>query len=193
MHHSYDDIISSRYQVHRTAHAFHHFARHFPIRQIALFGNFHATQNSHIDVIAADHGKTCFGSEYRTPRLNRNGLLAGIDHVSIFFSCFRKRTNAQEPIFRLQDDFPVGRNVVRHARRDTNSQIHIIAILNFLRDARSDPFFFDFFGAEVFGNCLFYMRRSMFDGFHIIRTLKNTLHINARRMDLIGIECSCRY
>ena len=63
----------------------------------------------------------------------RDGLLAGIDQVSIFFALIREGAKAQHAVFALQLHIEAGRHVIGNQSRDADAKVHIKAILQFAR------------------------------------------------------------
>ena len=123
MLHGHDDVLGGSDQVHRPAHSLHHLTRDLPVGDVALFAYFHGAQDGEIDLSGADHAETHGGIEERGAFQRRNGLLAGIDQIRIFFAFERKRSDTEQSIFRLQHYFHAGGNVIGNQGRDPDAEV----------------------------------------------------------------------
>ena len=121
------NAIGARHQIHRSAHAFHHFAGNHPIREIPLLIHFHGAKNGKVDVPAANHGKGVGAGEVRCAWRFRDGLLAGIDQVGVLLTLLRIWPHAQHSVFRLQHHVHARRHTIRHQSRHADSQVHVIS------------------------------------------------------------------
>jgi hypothetical protein len=83
-------------------------------------------------VAAADHRERLGGGEIARGRQFGYGLLAGIDQVGILLALIGKRTKAEHAVFALQLNAHPLRNVVRHQRRDADTEIDVESVAQFL-------------------------------------------------------------
>ena len=89
-----------------------------------------------VDVPAADHREALRGVEVGGLRKFADRLLARIDQIRVDLVFKRERADAQHPVLALQRDLHAFGDVVRHQRRDTDAEIHIITVAKLLRGAR---------------------------------------------------------
>jgi hypothetical protein len=133
--HHHDDPLHPGDQIHRPAHALDHLARHHPVGDVAVFGDFHRAQHGQVDMPAADHRKAGGAVEIGGIGQFADRLLARVDQIGIDFVVKRKRPDAQHAVFRLQRDLHPGGDMVGHERRDADAQVHIEPVLQFARGA----------------------------------------------------------
>ena len=84
---------------------------------------------------AADHGKRFCRGKQGGPRGHGHRLFAGIDQVCIHLFIKWKRPHAQQSVLGLQHDLHAIRDVIGRQGRYTNSQVDVITIVKFLRNA----------------------------------------------------------
>ena len=83
--------------------------------------------------------------EKRAALEQRDGLLAGIDEVVVFFALSGCRAHAENAVLAVQQHLTICWNVVGHQRRHTYTQIDDGTFVNILRDACGN-FVFGAFG-----------------------------------------------
>ena len=66
-------------EIHRATHALDQFTRNHPVRQIAVFRDFHRAEDRHIDLTTADHREGLVATEIGRAVHLGYGLLTGID------------------------------------------------------------------------------------------------------------------
>ena len=136
MIHDHNNPADASHKIHGAAHAFDQLARYHPIGQIAIFRNFHRAEDGHGNLATANHPKRSCAVEISGLWQFGNSLLAGVDQIRVNLIFGWKRTHAQHAIFRLQGDLNPLWDIIGNERWDTNAQIHIGAIFQFLRGPR---------------------------------------------------------
>jgi hypothetical protein len=106
-----DDVSRARDEIHCASHPLHHLSRNGPIREIAVAGDLHRSQDAHIHMPAADHGESLIAREETGTGKSGHGLLAGIDQVGIFLIGRWRRADSEQAILRLQNDLHPLRHV----------------------------------------------------------------------------------
>src|SRR5262249_26340682 len=104
---------------------------------VAAAGDFHRAENRKINVAAADHAKTVSGREIAGRRKLGDRLLAGIDEIGILLAFIGKRTHAEHAILALELNVHSGRNEISNQRWNSDSEIDIKAVAQFLGRALS--------------------------------------------------------
>ena len=137
MLHQDQDLLHPRHQVHGAAHAFDHLAGDHPIGEVTLLADLHRAQDRQIDLATADHGKAFVAAKNAGARDSGDGLLARVDDVGVDFILGGKRAYAQHAVLALQPHLDVGAHEVGHQGWQANAQVHVVAVFEFLRCARS--------------------------------------------------------
>src|SRR5581483_10648715 len=83
----------------------------------------------------------------------RDGLFAGIDEVYVLLTFQGIRTDAEKTVFRLQNNFNTGRDMIGDKRGHTDAKIDVKAVLQFARNTLDDALAFVRFGA-AHSDCL---------------------------------------
>src|SRR5580692_12537530 len=84
---------------------------------------------------AADHAERVRRVEIARGRQLGDGLLAGIDEVGVLLALERERAGAEHAVLRLQLHIDAVRDVVRHQGRNTDAEIDVKTVLQFLGGA----------------------------------------------------------
>src|SRR5690606_2348612 len=94
-----------------------------PVGQIAPLRNLEGAQHRVVQVAAAHHGEGhgVLGDRRAVPQRDR--LAAGVDQVGVHILAAGGGTHAQDAVFAVQQDVPVGRQVVAHQGRHADAQI----------------------------------------------------------------------
>src|SRR5262249_46294747 len=100
-----------------------------------LLADLHGAEDGQIDLAAADHREALVAAEDARALDGRDGLLAGVDQVSVDLVLGREWADAQHAVLALQPDFLVGRHEIGYQRGDADAQVHIEAVFEFLRRA----------------------------------------------------------
>src|SRR5580698_556085 len=135
MLHDDDDFLDAADQVHGAAHALDQLAGDHPVGHIAVLSHLHGAHDGEVDMAAADHAERIRRVEIARGRQLGDGLLAGIDEIGIFVALVGERAEAEHAVLRLQLHAHPGRDVVRHQGRNTDAEIDVEAVLQFLGGA----------------------------------------------------------
>ena len=79
-------------------------ARHPPIRKVALLGNLHPTEDTHIEMAAARHYVRDILREKRRSRNQSDWHFHRVDQIEIFFARFCTRSHAQHAVLTVEVD-----------------------------------------------------------------------------------------
>ena len=137
--HRHDDGLGL-HQVHSAAHTGHQFAWNHPIGDVAVLGHLHSTEDSLVNVTAADHTEGVGGAEGDSAGLCGDEAAAGVDEVRVFLAFGGRGTHTQHTVLGLQNHVHVTGQIVRHHRRQADTQVHNIAVFQFLGDSFCNGF-----------------------------------------------------
>src|SRR6185436_10870244 len=181
--HQHHDPADARDQVHRAAGALDHLPRHHPVGEVAVLRHLQAAEDGKVDVPAADHGEGVGAGEEARAGDRRDGLLAGVDEIRIDLALGRERADAEQAVLRLQGDVDAGRDVVGDERRDADPQIDVEAVAQLLRRALRH---------QLADRRILLAGRpgegAELDALLELRALDDAVDVDARRVDLVGIE-----
>src|SRR3546814_18867355 len=76
-----------------------------------------------------DHRETVGRAEEARCRQSGDGLLAGIDQVGIDLVVIREGADAEQAIFRLENNLDVVGDIVRNQRGGADAKVHIKTVL----------------------------------------------------------------
>ena len=131
MFHGNDHPPRSGYQVHRTAHAFDHFARNHPIRNTAGLVHFHRAQHAEVNVAAANHGKGIGAGKICCAREFADRFFAGINKVRIFRPFQGIGADSQHAVLRLQNHIHPRRNTIGNQGWQPDAEVDIKSVAQF--------------------------------------------------------------
>ena len=135
MFHYRHHAFHARDEVHRATRTFDHLSRDHPIRDVAAVGNFECAENRKIDMAAANLTKRIGAREKGRARHRSDRLFAGVDQIGVHFVFGRERTDAKQAVLGLQGDMNSFRNVIGHQCRNTDPEIDIVPVAQFLGGA----------------------------------------------------------
>ena len=138
MLHDDDDVLDASDEVHGAAHSFDHFAGDHPVGEIAFFGDFHGAEDGDVHVTASDHGEGVGAGEIGGARDFGDGLFAGVDEIGIGFPFEGERSHAEHAVFGLEDDFDAFGDEVGDEGGDSDSEVDVVAILEFAGGSHGD-------------------------------------------------------
>src|ERR1700694_1339923 len=146
MHHGNDDVARAGHQVHRAAHAFHHFAGDLPVSDIAAVTHFHGAQYRQVDLSGADHTEAFRAVEKSPARQHRHGLLACIDQVCVYLCFHGVWSHAQHAVLTLHHDEHAFRDIVGYKGGNADAEVHVHAVPEFLCNSSRDTVFIECHG-----------------------------------------------
>src|SRR5690606_30450 len=91
--------------------------------------------NGEVDMTSADHAKAVRTGKEAGFWQHGNGLLAGIDEVSVFLALIGKWAHAEHAILALQAHIHAFGDVIGHKRRNADAEIDVKAVLQLARRA----------------------------------------------------------
>ena len=150
MGHGHDDVLGARHQVHGAAHALDQLARDHPRGDIALHVYLERTQHGQVDMAATNHGERLRRVEDRGTPADGDGLLAGVDHVGVEGAFGGELAHAEQAVFRLQHHIHVSGYIVGHQGRNADTQVDVVAVLQFTGDALRHLFAGQCHGQDLF-------------------------------------------
>ncbi|MCY1377511.1 hypothetical protein D9M69_650880 [compost metagenome] len=122
MLHHHEHLLGANGQVHRAAHGGDGAGRAgVPVGQVALLRHLERTQHAEVEVAATHHRERVRVVEVGATRLDRHGLLAGVDQVAVFFARGGRWAHAQQAVLAVQQDFLVCGQVVADKRRQADA------------------------------------------------------------------------
>ena len=130
--HDDDDALGAVDEVHRTAHALDHLARNHPVRDVAVRGHLHGTEDRSVDLAAADHAEALRRIEVGGARVHRDDLLARVDEVGIDLILGRVGADAQQAVLRLEHEVDALGQEVRNQCRHADAEVDVAAVFEFL-------------------------------------------------------------
>ena len=140
MFHGQDHLVGTREQVHRTAHAGGFLARDDPVGQVAFFIDLQGSQYRSVHMTAADDAERGGAVEARGALEGRDESAAGIDKFGVFLARCGGRAHTEQAVFALQEDLNAFRQVIGDGRRQSDTEVHHVAVFEFHRHAFGDDF-----------------------------------------------------
>lgn len=114
-------------QVHCATEALDLAGQH-PVGEIAARRDLHGAQHAHVNAAGADHAEALLGAETAGPRVQGDGLLAGVDQVGVLLALDRVGPQAENAVFGLQLhlDRRVDEAGREHGHADAQVGVHAI-------------------------------------------------------------------
>mmetsp|Transcript_35012 Transcript_35012/g.84607 ORF Transcript_35012/g.84607 Transcript_35012/m.84607 type:complete len:314 (-) Transcript_35012:774-1715(-) len=131
--------VAAADQVHGAAHALHHLAGDHPVGQVPVGSHLQRPKHGHVHMASPNHSKRLRAIEVRRPGDGRDGLLAGVDEISIHGLLRGVGPDAQEAVLRVQGDVDAGADEVGGNGGDADTQVHVVAILELQSRPTRDP------------------------------------------------------
>jgi hypothetical protein len=152
--HHHEHLLGADRQVHRAADGGNRIRRAgVPVGQVALGRHLEGAQHADVEVAAAHHRERIGMVEVGAAGQQRHRLLAGVDQVFVFLAGRRRRAHAEQAVLAVQEDFAVGRQVVRHLGRQADAEVDVGAFGDVLRHALGH-LVAGITGQAVFLNCM---------------------------------------
>ncbi len=185
MFHHHHDLLDAGHQVHGAAGTLDHLAGNHPVGQVAVAGDLHAAEDRQVDLAAADHGKRFGGIEEDRAGNGGDGLLAGVDQVGIDLVFGREGADAEQAVFRLQNDVDALRDEVGHQGRHADAEVDVGAVGQLLGHPFGHPFAL---GLQAGNRAVAGTDGALFDGFFELLPQQHTIDVDAGQVNLVRIE-----
>eukprot|EP00053_Salpingoeca_punica_P009774 m.88012 g.88012 ORF g.88012 m.88012 type:complete len:585 (-) comp15157_c0_seq1:214-1968(-) len=188
-----DDDLGARAgdEVHGAAHALDHLAGDHPVGQVAVLRNLHGAQDGEVNVAAADHGKGVVAAEERAAGQDGDGLLAGVDQVSVLFARLGEGAKAQDAVLAVQDDVHALGDKVAGQHGHTNAEVGVHAVLKLEGGAAHNLLAHVDVGGTLLagrGRTAFLGEGQALDALLEVRRLDDALDEEAWHMDLVRVK-----
>ena len=200
------DLLAGGDEVHGAAHALDGLTRDHPAGQVSIGADLQGTEDGQVDVTAADHREGLGGGEGGAAGEVADGLLARVDQVGVHVLLVRIRTDAQQTVLRLQHHVhPLGDEVAADGG-DADAEVDVHAVLKLLSSSDGDAIsrrLLRLLGSLRGGEVVAALVLLVLQDFHVVLVggalgdallellaLDDALHVDARQVDLVGLEHS---
>jgi hypothetical protein len=126
-------------EVHGAADALDLTGEH-EVSEVTVLADLQGAEHGEIDAASADHTETLVGAEDGGAGVQGDGFLARVDQVGILFAGLGVGAQAQDAVLGLQDDFDAFGEVGGGDQGDTDTEVDVHAILQFLGGTLDDAF-----------------------------------------------------
>lgn len=107
-------------------------------RHTAELADLESTKHGEIDLASANHTEALVGAEQGSTTAKSDGLLAGVDQISVLLTGLGVATQTQDTVLGLQNDLNTLGQVGGGDQRNTNTKVDVHAILELLGGTLDD-------------------------------------------------------
>lgn len=126
-------------EVHGAADALDLTGEH-EVSQVTVLADLQGAEHGEIDAASADHTETLVGAEDGGAGVQGDGFLARVDQIGILFAGLGVGAQAQDAVLGLEDDFDAFGEVGGGDQGDTDTEVDVHAVLQFLGGTLDDAF-----------------------------------------------------
>lgn len=124
-------------QVHGTTDTLNLSGKH-EVGEITVLADLEGTEHGEVDLTSADHTEGLLGAEEGSAGVQSDGLLAGVDQVRVLLAGLGVVTKTEDTVLSLQNDFNTRGQVGGSEERNTNTEVDVHAVLEFLGGTLDD-------------------------------------------------------
>mmetsp|Transcript_14500 Transcript_14500/g.16022 ORF Transcript_14500/g.16022 Transcript_14500/m.16022 type:complete len:329 (-) Transcript_14500:529-1515(-) len=190
--HTDDNTVSGADQIHGTSHTTNHLTRNHPRGKISVSSNFETSQEGNIQMGSSDHTEGVGTGDGNSSGAESDCLFTGVNKIRINIFQHGVGSHTQQTVLTLDLNINILFDPVGNQSGDTDTQIDVHAIGNFLGGPSGDHFslFFVMNLTTDFDSVFLSEEGMLLDSLLIHGGFDNSVNIDTGGMDIISFQLS---